>query len=272
MADSDHSIDLVMTQAMTKLEISDRHEHILGLVRDRGFVSVTALARSLNVSEQTARRDLVHLADQGLVAKVHGGAGLPHGVSDTGYDQRIGSFSEEKARIGSAVAAQIPEKATIFIDIGTTMEAVAKALLRHKRLTVVTNHLTVASILSNRPEFQVMLAGGHLRQNDHATTGEATRQFIEQFRVGYGIFGIGAINSEGDLLDFSFRDIGVSATAMRIAQRKIFAVDHSKFDAEAVLKIGHLSDADMIVTDRAPPRPVARVARRCGVETVIAKR
>src|SRR3546814_7338239 len=85
--------------------------------------------------------------------------------------------------------------------IGTTMEAVAEALLNHRRLTVVTNHLTVATILNCKREFQVILAGGLLKHNDQATTGEATREFLEKFRVGYGIFGIGGVSEDGDLLE-----------------------------------------------------------------------
>src|SRR3546814_1265391 len=78
------------------------------------------------------------------------------------------------------------------------MEAVAEALLNHRRLTVVTNHLTVATILNCKREFQVILAGGVLKHNDQATTGEATREFLEKFRVGYGIFGIGGVSEDGD--------------------------------------------------------------------------
>src|SRR3546814_11399874 len=100
----------------------------------------------------------------------------PPVAGDVDYDKRKRSHAKEKQQIAALVARQIPEGATIFIDIGTTMEAVAEALLNHRRLTVVTNHLTVAPILNCKREFQVILAGGVLKHNDQAPTGEATRQ------------------------------------------------------------------------------------------------
>lgn len=259
-----------MPEGLTKPKMSARHEEILSLLRDRGFVSIGSLADSFGVSEQTVRRDLAALEQQGLVTKYHGGAGLPHGPSDVDYDDRKSRFAEEKRRIARAVAERIPENATIFIDIGTTMEAVAEALLDHRRLTVITNHLSVATILSRRSEFQILLAGGVLRHRDHATTGEAAREFLERFRVGYGIFGIGAVDAEGELLDFDFRDLGVSQAAMRISRRRFVALDHSKFSADAVVRIGHVADADTVFTDRPPPPAVARLLARHRVELVTA--
>src|SRR3546814_9109606 len=112
------------------------------------------------------------------------------------------------------------------------MEAGAEALLNHRRRTVVTNHLTVATILNRKREVQVSLAGGVLKHSDQATTGEATREFLDKFRVGYGIFGIGGVTEDGDLMDFDFRDIGVSATAMKISRKRLVALDHSKRSEE----------------------------------------
>jgi len=200
-----------------------------------------------------------------LVTRYHGGAGLPPVTGDIDYDKRKRSNVKEKQNIAALVASQIPEGATIFIDIGTTMEAVAEALLHHRRLTIVTNHLTVATILNRRHDFQVILAGGVLKHNDQATTGEATREFLEKFRVGYGIFGIGGVSEDGDLLDFDFRDIGVSTTAMKISRKRLVALDHSKFASEAMVRVAHLRDVDMIFSDLPPPERLARIMRDNGV-------
>ncbi len=250
----------------TRDGISTRHERILSLLESRGFVSIGSLAKSFAVSEQTVRRDLNELERRGLVTRYHGGAGLPPVTGDVDYDKRKRSHAKEKQRIAALVASQIPEGATIFIDIGTTMEAVAEALLQHRRLTVVTNHLTVATILNRRRDFQVILAGGVLKHNDQATTGEATREFLEKFRVGYGIFGIGGINEDGDLMDYDFRDIGVSTTAMKISRKRLVALDHSKFAADAIVRVAHLRDIDMIFTDAPPPQRMAAMLRENAVQ------
>lgn len=252
-----------------KPNMPDRHEEIVSLVRRRGYVPIGRLARSFQVSEQTVRRDIQALADQGLVVRHHGGAGLAHGPADVDYDKRKSRMPEEKRRIAAAVAARIPEGATIFIDIGTTMEAVAEALLDHRQLTVITNHVTVATILSRRSEFQVILAGGILKHNDHATTGDATREFLDKFRVSYGIFGIGGIEPDGEMLDFDFRDLGVSSTAMRISRRRFIALDHSKFETNAVVSLGHVSEIDALFTDQAPPSGLKPILEKHGVDIVL---
>ena len=259
-----------MPDITAKPRMIARHEGILSLLRCRGFVSIGGIAESFRVSEQTVRRDLKALEHRGLVTKYHGGAGLPQGPSDPSYEKRKISFAGEKRRIARKVAAQIPEDATVFIDIGTTMEAIAEALLDHRHLTIITNHLSVAMILSRHPEFQILLAGGILRHNDHATTGEATRVFLERFRAGYGIFGTGAINAEGELLDYSYRDIDVSTMAMRISRRKFIALDHSKFEADAVVHVGSVADVDAILTDQPPPAEVEAIIRRHGVAIHVA--
>ena len=253
-----------------KPKMSARHSEILTLLHQRGFVSIGAMADSFQVSEQTVRRDLMALDRQGLITKFHGGAGLPLGPSDVNYEDRKTKFTEEKRLIAAAVARRIPENATIFIDIGTTMEAVAEALLGHERLTVITTHLSVAMTLSRRSEFQILLAGGVLRHRDHSTTGEATREFLERFRVDYGIFGIGAIDEDGGMLDFDFRDIGVTETAFRISKRCFAALDHSKFKAEGVVRVGHVSDIDTIFTDQLPPGLISTKLDRHRVEVVLA--
>jgi DeoR family glycerol-3-phosphate regulon repressor len=256
--------------ANTRDGITSRHDLILSLLESRGFVSIGSLAKSFEVSEQTVRRDLNDLERRGLLTRYHGGAGLPPVAGDVDYSKRKRRHAKEKQRIAALVAAQIPEGATIFIDIGTTMEAVAEALLNHRRLTVVTNHLTVATILNRRRDFQVILAGGVLKHNDQATTGEATREFLEKFRVGYGIFGIGGVSEDGDLLDFDFRDIGVSAMAMKISRKRLVALDHSKFASDAIVRVAHLRDVDMIFTDATPPIRLAHMMRDESVQLFVA--
>ncbi|MGE5766429.1 MAG: DeoR/GlpR family DNA-binding transcription regulator [Bacteroidota bacterium] len=257
--------------ANTRDGISSRHQRILGLLESRGFVSIGSLAKSFAVSEQTVRRDLNDLEKRGLVTRYHGGAGLPPVAGDIDYGKRKRRHAQEKQQIAALVAGQIPDGATIFIDIGTTMEAVAEALLDHRRLTVVTNHLTVATILNRKREFQVILAGGVLKHNDQATTGEATREFLEKFRVGYGIFGIGGVGEDGDLMDFDFRDIGVSAMAMKISRKRLVALDHSKFTSEAMVRVAHLRDVDMVFTDAPPPARLTRLMRDSGVQLFVAE-
>ena len=248
--------------------VQHRQSAILDLLRQRGFVAIDQMAKAFRVSEQTVRRDIIQLERRGLVARYHGGAGLPLGRTVMDYDNRKSRFSEEKQIVGALIAREIPDGATVFLDIGTTMEAVAEALLGHHELTVLTNHIAIATLLSQKSAFQIILAGGRLRQRDHATTGEATREFLERFRVGYGIFGIGGVEPDGELLDYDYRDIGVSKTAMRISRRTFVALDHSKFGSDATVRVAHASEIDAIFTDRPPPEPYGTALAEHGVRLV----
>ncbi|MGI9383963.1 MAG: DeoR/GlpR family DNA-binding transcription regulator [Methyloligellaceae bacterium] len=248
--------------------IQRRQTAILDLLRQRGFVAIDQMAKAFKVSEQTVRRDIIQLERRGLVARYHGGAGLPVGRTVMDYDSRKSRFSQEKQIIGGLVASEVPEGATVFIDIGTTMEAVAEALLGHHQLTILTNHIAIANLLSQKSEFQIILAGGLLRQRDHATTGEATREFLERFRVGYGIFGIGGVEPDGGLLDYDYRDIGVSKTAMQISRRKFVALDHSKFGSDATVRVAHACEVDAVFTDMPPPEPYLSALVDQGVRLV----
>src|SRR5690554_4238569 len=136
-----------MIAARSSEGMNIRQMQILELVRASGRASVEELSAGLKVTPQTIRRDLAELADQGVLDRVHGGAILRSGASNIAYEERRRMNEEAKAAIGRACAAQIPDNSSVILNIGTTTEAVARALLRHRNLTVVTNNMNVANIL-----------------------------------------------------------------------------------------------------------------------------
>lgn len=126
---------------------TQRHNGIIELVKQQGYVSTEELVEHFSVSPQTIRRDLNELAEQNLILRHHGGAALPSSSVNTPWHDRKATQTEEKERIARKVAEQIPNGSTLFIDIGTTPEAVAHALLNHSNLRIVTNNLNVANTL-----------------------------------------------------------------------------------------------------------------------------
>ena len=175
-----------------QLAISNRQNQIMELVRGQGYASIEMMADRFGVSQQTVRRDIIFLSENNLLQRHHGGAGLPSGVDGLAYPKRKVRKAREKQLIGNAIAARIPNGAFLYIDIGTTTEAVAKALLKHKGLRVLTNHIGIVSMLCENTDFEIILTGGLVRNRDRAVTGETTAEFLRKFRVGYGIFGIGS--------------------------------------------------------------------------------
>lgn len=264
---------------MAELPVNDRNDHgiearraeIVSLVRQHGYATIDHLATRFQVSAQTIRRDIRTLASQHLVARYHGGAGLPSTDDRLAYPVRKVSFAAEKRAIAQIVARRVPEGASLFIDIGTTMEAVAEALTEHQRLRVITNHMTVASILSERSNFEIIVPGGILRNRDRAITGEAASEFVGRFKVGYGIFGIGAIDSDGELLDYDYRDVELSKAAMAISRRRFVALDHSKFNGDAMVRVAHLRDIDAVFTNAPPPSDIAELLDIHGVAVHVAQ-
>ncbi len=253
------------------LGLNDRQSAIVGIVRDRGFASIGSLADEFGVSQQTIRRDIIELARRNLVQRYHGGAGLPTGRDRLAYANRRVRGAEAKRCIARAVAAEIPNGASLFIDIGTTTEAVAEALLEHKGLRIITNHVGVVWLFCQNTDFEIVLAGGMVRNRDLAIIGTAAADFLEGFRVSYGIFGIGAIDPEGNLLDYDYRDMRTSRAAMEIARRRFVVADAGKFHGDAMIRLGHVGEIDALFTDAAPPPEINACLEAAGTRLVVSE-
>lgn len=248
-----------------------RHEAILLLVQQQGYVSTDALVDYFQVTPQTIRRDLNELAEKNQLQRHHGGAALiASSAVNTGYVERKNSYLDQKARIGACAAQLIPDGATLFIDIGTTPEAVAQALLNHKNLRVVTNNLNVAVILSKKPDCTLILAGGEVRNGDGGIVGEATLDFIAQFRLDYGILGISSIDTDGSLLEFDYHEVRTKQAIIQNSRQTILVSDHSKFQRNAMVNLGHLSLINHLVTDLTPPSSIMSLIEENDIELHVA--
>lgn len=248
-----------------------RQQHLLDEVKNRRSVTVEELSQLLDVTTQTIRRDVAALARAGLVARFHGGVGLPSStVENIAYGQRQSLNPEGKRRIAHAVAARVPNGCSLFLNIGTTTEAVAHALLRHEDLRVVTNNLNVAAILSDNPNCEVIVCGGQVRSRDRGIIGEAAVDFITQFRVDIGLIGISSVESDGTLRDFDFREVKV-AQAIIAQSREIWLVaDHSKFQRRAMVQLAHLSQVDVLFTDQPLTAQLQACLEDSGGQCVVA--
>ena len=176
------------------LDLSQRQQQILALARQAGSVAVDDLAVRFDVTPQTIRKDLNELCDGRLLARTHGGAMLSSGVENVAYEARRQLAASEKVVIGRLAAQLIPNNCSLFINIGTTTEEVARALVHHEGLLVITNNIHVAAILMPWPKIDVIVAGGMLRKSDGGIVGEAAVDFIAQFKVDHAVIGASAID------------------------------------------------------------------------------
>ncbi|WP_170348437.1 DeoR/GlpR family DNA-binding transcription regulator [Ruegeria atlantica] len=240
------------------MSLSFRQSDILNIAKQDGRVMVEDLALRFDVTVQTIRRDLSELADMGKLDRVHGGAVLRSGVSNIGYEDRRALHADAKTSIAQLCAQDIPDGASVFLNIGTSTEAVARQLLNHKDLMVVTNNMNVANILVDNPNCQIVVAGGVLRRSDGGLVGNLTIATIEQFKFDYAIIGCSALDAEGDLMDFDFQEVRVSQTIIAQARRTCVVADHSKFQRSAPARIASLSDVDVFYTDKALPNSLTK--------------
>ena len=157
--------------------------------------------------------------------------------------------------IAEAVADAVPNGCSLLLNIGTTTEAIARALLKHEGLRVITNNLNVAAILSANSQSEVIVVGGVVRGRDQGIVGEAAVDFIRQFKVDIGLIGISAIESDGSLRDFDYREVKVSQTIISHAREVWLAADASKFNRAAMVEVARLSRIDRVFSDAIPPEP-----------------
>ncbi|ATU93952.1 DeoR/GlpR family DNA-binding transcription regulator [Phyllobacterium zundukense] len=245
-----------------------RHTEILEMAKEHGRVLVDDLAVHFNLTPQTIRKDLNDLCDQRLLTRIHGGALFPSGVQNLEYEARRLIAASEKEAIGRAAANLIPDNASLFVNIGTTTEAVGQALLDRKGLMIITNNINVANKLRIYPDIEVVIAGGVVRGSDGGIVGEAAVDFIRQFKVDFAVIGTSAIDSDGALLDFDFREVKVAQAIMANARHVILVSDSTKFERTAPVRIGHLSQVNTFITDRCESEAIRRICADADVRLI----
>ena len=246
--------------SLTELTGNPRHDQLLMLIAERGYMNIDELANLLDVSTQTVRRDIRKLSEQGLITRHHGGAGRASSVVNTAFEQREVSQTEEKKAIAEAVADYIPDGSTIFITIGTTVEHVARALLNHNHLRIITNSLRVAHILYHNPRFEVMVPG---------IIGPSAASFVADFRADYLVTSVGAIESDGALMEFDVNEANVVKTMMAHARNILLVADHTKYHASAAVEIGNVAQVTALFTDELPPAALKSRLQDSQIEIIL---
>jgi DeoR family transcriptional regulator, glycerol-3-phosphate regulon repressor len=251
---------------------SPRQLELVDEVRRLGSVSVEALAERFGVTLQTVRRDVRLLAEAGLITRFHGGVRIPSSTTENiAYRQREQLHDQAKRRIARAVAQAVPNDCSLILNIGTTTEAIARELMQHRGLRVITNNLNVAAILSGHADCELIVAGGVVRARDRGIVGEATVDFIRQFKVDIALIGISGIEADGTLRDFDYREVKVARAILEHSREVWLAADHSKFNRPAMVELARLENLDRLYTDMQPPQPFVHLLAEAGVQCVVAE-
>lgn len=255
---------------MLPTHLTARQAEIVELVRAQGFQSTARLAERFLVTEQTIRRDVNDLCRGGMLRRRHGGVELLGTQFNLGFAQRRVLHFPAKQRIARMVAARIPNGASLAVSIGTTPEIVLHELAAHRALRIVTNSIPAALAAAALPGCDVTIAGGRLRPSGSDVLGEQAERMFAAHMVDIGLFGVGGVDAQGGLLDFSEEEIRVREAIAANSRRRFLVLDHSKFGRAAHVRGGSLADADLVFCDRPPPAAIHDLLLAAGRELIVA--
>lgn len=233
-----------------------RHSHIVDLLTLNGPMALGDLSRALGVSAETVRRDVRALAEAGLATRVHGAVGLAGQMGEAPFDRRMRENAAAKRRIARAAAEAIADGDSLMLDTGTTTSFLARALLGHRRLTVVTNSSDIARTLATVNGNRVFMAGGELRGDSGAALGVAALEFIRSFAVRHAIISAGAADA-GGVLDFDLQEAEFARAVLSCGEHRMVVCDASKFTRRGFLRVADWGGIDALVTDCSPPADLA---------------
>ena len=249
----------------------NRREAITALVLERGAVTVGSLAERFDVSMQTIRRDVDALCEGDMLHRMHGRIELSQEFLNTPFDQRAETNLSGKQAIGSMAAGLIPDGSTVFISIGSTPLSVAQALTCRTNLTIITNNLSAAMVLSEEVSNRIILPGGELRLPDRDILGNDVLDFFGRYRAEFAVFGVAGIAEDGALLDFHSTEVQARQTIRANAQKSLLVVDCSKFGRQAPAIGDNITDIDTIIMDRRPTAEFAPVIEAINDKLLLAE-
>jgi len=251
----------VLFRYRADMHLSPRQTDILTRARDMGRVTVDGLAAEFHVTAQTIRRDLGSLCDAGLLERTHGGAAMAEGLTNLAYMDRRRMNAEAKDAIGRAAARLVHPGNSVFLNIGTTTEAVARHLREVPNITVITNNLNVAQILSGHATAEVIVTSGRLRRSDGALVGELAVQTLRHFKPDLAMIGTSAIDHKGVLLDYDPDEIRVTHAILEQTGLPVLVADQGKFQRTAPVRVTNITRMRYWVTDRAPTSMMQTLCR-----------
>lgn len=244
---------------MTKLERSIK---IVNLINEQGYVTYKEFAEIFNISIQSSRRDIENLSKQGLVKKINSGAcsiNVPRGVE---YSLRLDHNTDLKDRIAEMVVQQIPENTTVFISIGTTMEAFAHKIKYKKGMRYITNSLFVANILRENKDNEIFLPNGRLNNSNGAIYGASTIDYLSLFFPDFYVMSAASLTIDGNILAHIPEEISCSQKIRAQSAQAFFLFDHTKLSKKGTVYSCSISEFSSIFTDAPIPSKLLQVINK----------
>ena len=233
-------------------KLNTRQNSILNSLQTQDQLHVEDLAIEFKVSQQTVRKDINLMCEQGLVRRLHGGVALPARLQNESFGSRELVNAEAKIQLANTAANIIPNGSSLILGIGTTALYTARALNNHTGLRIVTNNLRAAEILCQQPNHEVYVAGGKLRHSDQDVVGEQTTRFFDGFFVDFGVLGAGALHRDFGLMEYDPLEAEIGCAIARNCKQTLLIADESKWKRQATVKSLAFSKIEQFVTDQLP--------------------
>lgn len=252
---------------------AERHALIGQALRNSRVASTEDLARNLNVSTETIRRDLVILERRGSLSRVHGGAtsNIRGARDEASFVVRSDLQREAKQLIGRTAAAMVDFGQVIIIDLGTTAVEVARALAGTFSGVVATCSLLVAAELADVPHIEVLVCGGRLRSGDMSLSNARAVSFFDDIRADIAFLGSGGLAPEAGLTDFHLDEIAVRKTIIKNTTCSYVLADSTKFGRVAPHRVAGFEELDGIIAEKAPPANLQKLIERPGGRIILPK-
>ena len=247
----------------------ERRNAILSKLFTDGKVSVSELSAEFDVTEETIRRDLEKLDNDGLAKKTYGGAVVVQNFNtDLPHSVRKRANVEQKQKIAEKVSSLIKDGDCIMLDSSSTALYVTNYIKNLKNITLITNSVEVLIELADKDDWNILSTGGTLKRGSLSLVGPSAEKMIRGFHVDLAICSSKGIDLNMGITDSNEKDSEIKRAIFASAERKILAVDSSKFDRISFVRVGELSDADIIATDSEPSSAWQERLKSIGVELI----
>lgn len=254
------------------MTIAERHRFILNKLNTEGFVSVAELSKEMEVTMVTVRKDLKLLEDKGLLYRSHGSATpkSPY-VNDRPVNEKRLVQIDEKTKIAAMAAQMIEEDEAIIIGSGTSVLALAKAIPKNFKLTVLTGAMNVTIALLDYQNIEIVQLGGAVRKSSSSVVGHYAEDMLHSFACSKLFLGVDGISLEFGLTTTNMMEARLNAQMIKSVQKTIVLADSSKFGSKGFGKICDIDDIDVIITDEGISDNYRNTLEERGIEVFIAK-
>jgi DeoR family transcriptional regulator, fructose operon transcriptional repressor len=251
----------------------ERRQKILERVNadERNSIQVSELTRIFGVTGMTIRRDLEILAKEAKIRRVHGGAvGNAAELTSAPFSERRKEFINEKRKIGKLAAELIHEGDRIALDSGTTTMQIARNLGSFSDITVVTNGLSVAAVLSQIITGKLIMLGGEVRLDEMCVIGSVPANQVSQYNFDKAFIGTAGFSLEKGVTDSLLPEAEVKSAMIRSAREVILVADSSKWNIERFIRVAELKAFHKIISDEKLDKDVIKILQEQGIEVLIA--